>query len=243
MEAKFHTYTQIAVEKLKELSFNRNKVENHIKALSKSITHVGVLRTPVVAKTKAITGSLEYYIIDGQHLIESLKRLNISKVNVILVETDSAREIVDMMALLNNVQQKWSLMNYTDAYIGMGNVEYFKLKDHCIKTGFSISLCAYILSGSKNAAYGRTTSIRSGHFKVTATDANELTQYIQDICSIVGNNNVKFQLAFCDFFRANSKVYNHEKFKKKVKNSIESFKDIPHDAGYCYALLNRVWNN
>jgi hypothetical protein len=243
MEAKIHTYTQIAIDKVKELSFNRNKVENHIKALSRSVTKIGVLRTPVVAKTKAVTGSMEYYIIDGQHLIESLKRLNIPKVNVILVETESVREIVDMMALLNNVQQKWTLSNYTDAYIGMGNIEYFKLKEHSVKTGFSLSLCSYILSGSRNAGYGKTTSIRSGNFKVAATDANELTQYLQDVCSIVGHNHVKFQLAFCDFFRANSKNYDHEQFKKKLNKKLDEFVDIPHDTGYCYALLNRVWNN
>lgn len=240
MKAKIHTYTEVPLEKVKELSFNRNKVEKHIKTLSKSINKIGVLRTPVIAKTKAVTGSTEYFIVDGQHLIESLKRLNIEKVRAIVVETESVLEIVDMMALLNNVQQRWTLMNYVDAYIGMGLHDYFVLKHHSKTNGFSINLSAGILSGCKTWGRG-TDGVKQGTFKVSSTDVEELTNNLQELSAITGVNGAKFQNAYVDFFRSHSKTYNHTKFMKKVECNLSLFQNLPHDTQYCYSLFVKLY--
>jgi hypothetical protein len=242
MEAKFHNYTQVSVEKVKELSFNRNKSEKHIKTLSRSIHKVGVLRTPVIAKTKAVSGTTEYYIIDGQHLIESLKRLEVEKVYAIVVETDSIAEIVDMMALLNNVQQKWTLMNYVDAYIGMGVQDYFILKEHSKRNGFSINLSAGILGGCRHFGRG-TDPVKNGTFKVSAADSDELTSKLQEICAITGVTSSKFQSAYIEFFRANYKVYNHSKFMKRIKDNLNIFENMPHDINYCHSVLVKLYKS
>jgi len=241
MKAKIHTYTAVPLEKVKELSFNRNKVEKHIKTLTKSINKIGVLRTPVIAKTKAVTGSTEYFIVDGQHLIESLKRLNVEKVHAIVVETESVREIVDMMALLNNVQQRWTLMNYVDAYIGMGMHDYFILKQHSQKNGFGINMSASILNGCKSTGRG-TEVVRNGQFKVSSSDAEELTANLQELCAITGVVSTKFQSAYMEVFRSNSKIYDHAKFMKKIKANLSLFENMPHDTAYCHALLSKVFN-
>jgi hypothetical protein len=240
MEAKFHNYTQVPVEKVKELSFNRNKSEKHVKTLTRSVSKVGVLRTPVIAKTKAVSGITEYYIIDGQHLIEGLKRLNVEKVYAIIVETDSVSEIVDMMALLNNVQQKWTLNNYVDAYIGMGLQDYFILKEHSKRNGFTINMSAGILSGCSIWGKG-TDSVKNGAFKVSATDVEELTNNINELCAITGVNTNKFQSAYIGFFRSNRNIYNHAKFMKKVSNNLSLFENIPHDTSYCHSLLVKLY--
>ncbi|NDC95782.1 hypothetical protein EB118_19440 [bacterium] len=240
MEAKFHNYIQVSIDKVKELSFNRNKSEKHVKTLSRSVSKIGVLRTPVIAKTKAVTGMTEYYIIDGQHLIESLKRLSVSKVNAIVVETDSVAEIVDMMGLLNNVQQRWTLMNYVDAYIGMGLHDYFVLKQHSKTNGFSINLSAGILSGCKTWGRG-TDSVKQGTFKVSSTDVEELTNNLQELSAITGVNTAKFQSAYVDFFRSHSKTYNHTKFMKKVECNLSLFQNLPHDTQYCYSLFVKLY--
>jgi hypothetical protein len=240
MKAKIHSYMAVPLEKVKELSFNRNKVEKHIKTLSKSINKIGVLRTPVIAKTKAVTGITEYFTVDGQHLIESLKRLNVEKVHAIVVETESVREIVDMMALLNNVQQRWTLINYVDAYIGMGMHDYFILKLHSNTNGFGIHMSAAILNGCKSSGRGIDV-VRNGQFKVVSSDAEELTANLQELCAVTGVTGSKFQNAYVDLFRSNSKTYNHAKFMKKVKANLGLFENIPHDLMYCHMILRKLF--
>ena len=111
MNIKQYPIENIDISKVLELPFNRIKKEKQIKSLMNAVTNVGILRTPVYVKTKAITGKKELYSLDGQHLLEGCKRFEVKTVKGIVVETESISEMVNMMAGLNNVNQKWTLID------------------------------------------------------------------------------------------------------------------------------------
>jgi uncharacterized ParB-like nuclease family protein len=241
MEFSKHKFVEIAVDKIKELTFNRAKNEKHVQALVKSIARVGILRTPVLAYTTAITGKAEYYNVDGQHLVESLKRLRIKKVHCIVVETDSVSTIVDMMATLNNVQQKWTLTDYVNAYCGLGNENYFRLKEHFIKNGLSVAISASILGGSATSGRG-LTSIRNGNFTVNMPDSEVLTKNLIEASSVVKTNSNKFHTAFCSVYRSLGSKYDHNRMINALKSSSD-FERIPHDTGYLLNLLHKTYKD
>jgi len=58
---------------------------------------------PVCVRTKAINGKTEIYAVDGQHLTSALDRLDVKSTDCIVVESESVNDIVEMMAVLNNV--------------------------------------------------------------------------------------------------------------------------------------------
>lgn len=238
MEFINHKTIEVSVEKIKELTFNRAKSEKHVQALVKSIANVGVLRTPVLAYTKSISGKLEYYNVDGQHLVESLKRLNIKKVNAIVVETESINKIVEMMAILNNVQQKWTLVDYINAYCGLGNENFFKLKTHFLTNGLTPAVSSMILGGGDKGI----TSIRQGTFQVTAEDSMKLTKDLVEASALVKTTNSKFHRAFCHFYRSQGNKYNHERMLLALRGNTD-FDNIPHDTGYIHSLISKAYNN
>lgn len=241
MEFSKHKNIEISVDKIKELTFNRAKSEKHIQALVKSIARVGILRTPVIAYTTSITGKQEYYNVDGQHLVESLKRLNIKKVNCIVVETNSISTIVDMMATLNNVQQKWTMVDYVNAYCGLGSEHYFKLKEHFIKNGLTVAISSTILGGNASSGKG-LSSVRKGTFQVNCNDSDTLTRCLIEVSSIIKTSNAKFHAAFCSTYRALGKKYNHERMINAIRESNE-FDVLPHDISYLSNLLHKTYTN
>lgn len=229
----------ISIDKLIQLPFNRKISEKQIKALMKAIAEAGIARLPVIIATRSITGKLEYYILDGQHLIEASKRLGIDKIQCIYVESESISWMVNMMAMLNNVTQKWTLMDYVDAYCGTGSENFFKLKNHSIVNGLSVAVSASILSGT-NVAGKAINPIKDGTFKVSNVEHDVITQNLLEVSSLVNTNSAKFHKAYLSFYRSLNGKYNHKKLMDKIKDN-KNFKNIPHDERYIYDLIHKTY--
>ena len=239
MKITQHPIVDINVSKALELPFNRPKIEKQIKIIGQSVVSVGILRTPVFVKTKAITGRYELYSLDGQHLIEACKRLDVKTIKGIVVETDSISEMVKMMALLNNVNQRWTLIDYVNSYCGTGNADFFALKNHSITNGFNIVISASILSGTNVAGAG-CKSIKNGTFKVNDVEQDVITQNLIDVSTLVNTTNSKFHRAYLNFYRSLGNTYNHKKMINKIQSSKE-FAKLPHDQSYLYDLIHKTY--
>ena len=239
MKITQHPIVDINVSKALELPFNRPKIEKQIKIIGQSVVSVGILRTPVFAKTKAITGRYELYSLDGQHLIEACKRLDVKTIKGIVVETDSISEMVKMMALLNNVNQRWTLIDYVNSYCGTGNADFFALKNHSITNGFNIAISASILSGTNVLGAG-CKSIKNGTFKVNDVEQDVITQNLIDVSTLVNTTNSKFHRAYLNFYRSLGSNYNHKKMTNKIQSSKE-FVKLPHDQSYLYDLIHKAY--
>jgi len=229
----------ISIDKLLQLPFNRKIIEKQIKALMKAIAEGGIARLPLIIATKSITGKLEYYILDGQHLVEACKRLGVDKLECMYVESESISWMVNMMAMLNNVNQKWTLMAYVDAYCGTGSESFFKLKNHSIVNGLSVAVSASILSGTNVAGKG-INPIKNGTFKVSNVEHDVITQNLLEVSSLVNTNSAKFHKAYLSFYRSLNGKYNHKKLMDKIKGN-KSFKNLPHDSGYIYDLIHKTY--
>ena len=78
--------------------------------------------------------------------------------------------MVRMMALLNNVNQRWTLIDYVNSYCGTGNADFFALKNHAITNGFTIAISASILSGTNVSGSGCARSLKVVHFPKNRKD-------------------------------------------------------------------------
>ena len=222
MKITQHKIEKINVSKSLELPFNRPKVEKQVKVIGKSMVSVGLLRTPVFVKTKVITGRYELYSLDGQHLIEACKRLDVKNISGIVVETDSIFEMVKMMALLNNVNQRWTLIDYVNSYCGTGNADFFALKNHAITNGFTIAISASILSGTNVSGSG-CASIKNGTFKVNAVEQDVITQNLIDVSTLINTTNAKFHKAYLNFYKSLNSSFNYKRMITKNQKNKEFF--------------------
>ena len=78
---------------------NRNIVESHVRKLMASISEIGLL--------EEITINEDYYIIDGQHRFEALKRMSEHIVAKIKIGASS-----DSIIPVNIIRRGWSIKDY-----------------------------------------------------------------------------------------------------------------------------------
>lgn len=232
-----HTIEKVSISKIKRLSFNRDTKSAQVSSIMNSLTSHGILRLPVCVRTKAINGKTEIYAIDGQHLTSALDRLDIKSTECIVVENESIQEIVEMMAVLNNVNLRWHIMDYVNAYLGLGKTDYQILKSHSIANELNITTSAAILSGEHG-----WTSIKKGNFRAQASDSDVLTNNLNDFIRITGTKSAKAHRAYINFYRTVKSDYKHQEFISKLK-ACKIFKNgIPHDTSYLTAKLHEVHN-
>jgi hypothetical protein len=236
-----HTIEKITISKIKRLSFNRDTKSSQVQSITNSLSSHGILRLPVCVRTKVINGKTEIYAIDGQHLTTALDKLDIKSTECIVVESESIQDIVEMMAVLNNVNLRWTVLDYVNAYLGLGKIDYQILKSHSISNNLNITTSATVLSGE--AGTGGWKSIKKGGFKVQASDSDILTKNLIDFISITGTSSAKAHKAYISFYRALKSGYNHDAFISKLKASKIFKNGVPHDTTYLTAKLHEVYKS
>lgn len=205
----------LLISLLKFLPFNRSVDLKHITSLLNSIIEFGVLRTPVIVKTK-LFGKYEYYIVDGQNMVSALIKADHKEVPCILFESDDMVHIIETIARLNNTVLQWKINNYVDAYCYMpGKEDYKLLKVHHLSTGFNYTVSSMILSGN-------TGGIKNGKFKINCSDADIITKQLIEVSSLFNTNNAKFMLAYVTFVRG-TKNYDHKRFIQLAAKAKDNF--------------------
>lgn len=194
----------LLISLLKFLPFNRSVDLKHVTSLLNSMLEFGILRVPVIVKTK-LFGKLDYYILDGQNMVSALIKADHKDAKCIVVESNDMVHIIETIARLNNTVLQWKIDNYVDAYCYMpGKEDYKLLKVHHLATGFNYTVCSKILNGT-------TGGIKSGKFKINCTDADDMTKNLVEVTSLFDTNSCKFMLAYLTFARS-IKNYDHKKF-------------------------------
>lgn len=218
MKLKDPKIETLEVKHLMTLPFNRVINTKHVTNLLNSMTHYGILRLPVILRTK-IFGKLSDYIIDAQHMVSALVKADHQKVPCIIMEEDDITKIIDTMAVLNNTSSIWKIDDYVNAYCHMpGKEDYKLLKIHHLATGFNYTVSSKILNGT-------TGGIKNGKFKINCSDADIMTQQLVDITSLFNTNYSKFMLSYITFARS-VKNYNHKKFMQAAAKNKDNFQII-----------------
>ncbi len=238
MNIEKHEILKVKLDKIKRLSFNRDTNLRQVNAIAKSISDNGILRLPVCVKTRVIDGTEGLYLIDGQHLTAALVKVDEKAIDCIVVKTNSLERIVEMMAVLNNINLKWTLIDYVNAYMALGKKDYFQLKNHSIKHNLNITVSGEILKGSSV----KYRDIRKGCFLSKAVDSDEVTKNLNDFITASGLNAAKAQQAYIRFIRSLGRAYRHESFLRKLKEALigETNKSLPHDTMFLYNYFHEI---
>lgn len=201
---------------IKTLDFDRKLNPQQVEKILRAIQNLGILRLMVVLETKAISGTTEYYTLDGKHLKYAMMKSGIEKIECIIFKTNDLHQIVKAMAGMNNTQMPWTTENFVIAFKAMLLSDYNELYLYQLVNGFTYPICARIL--------GNNMLVKKGTFKVVNKDAGELTNCMIDITNLLGTNSAKFMLAYILFFRSAMKTeYNHKKMMRKLAVAKQDF--------------------
>jgi hypothetical protein len=172
-------------DKFKFFKGNRPIQEKKIKSILKSVEG-GINLFPYCP----ILVNKDYFVIDGQHRLESCKRLK-SYVYYIVVPSFTLYQI----AQINSVVTKWSYSDFTTAYIESGIEDYKQLMFFKDKYEMPYTLCiALLMLGSSNERDSSLTeTFYRGEFKCNhyekAKKILDLVYDYLDICIFYKDRN------------------------------------------------------
>ena len=146
----------------KKIRGNRLVNRTYVNNLITSITDTNLLEyTPILVNK-------QMEVIDGQHRLEAAKKLGIDVYYIEIGEGD-----LNMVQLLNTNIHNWSLLNFLDSYILLGNNHYKILKEYIdtykLPVGISVNLLSGFKADSGAGKYGKEKGIalfKTGAFKV-----------------------------------------------------------------------------
>ena len=136
------------------LEFNREIKTKHVKKMKSSITTLGVLRLPVLAKLNYCEGQLA--IADMQHGLTAIGEImdDNDTIQAIVKECDSKKEVVDLVAKLNTTSKGWNDKDYLNCWIEFGGDNefygnYVLLSNRLEMTNLPIGLLVDIYTSNK----------------------------------------------------------------------------------------------
>lgn len=182
---------------------NRNIVESHVRRLMASISEIGLL--------EEITINEDYYIIDGQHRFEALKRLKKHIVAKIKIGASS-----NAIIPVNIIRRGWSITDYIEHYAEEGNQNYQLIKDVIkynkskLSNGTLLDLYAESLHETKR--------VREGKYKVNMEKGEMLAEMIIGLEQYIPmySQTTKFARAFSKVVKTNDN-FEIKRFKKQLE--------------------------
>lgn len=147
---------------------NRKVFPGHVKRLVQSIREKNLLENNPILVNKKME------VIDGQHRLKACEELGLP-VYYNVAEYTSLKDV----HLLNSNSKVWSVSDYVESYIALGNEDFIKLKDFKEKWSINYTTSANLLQfGKANTGYSRP-QIRNGEFVVLKEkEANEIMEYV-----------------------------------------------------------------
>lgn len=173
---KIITYKTQNYSMFKKIIGNREISESNIKNIVRNIKQHGLKPTIVIVNEKM-------EVIDGQHRVEALKRLNLP----VLYQIHEGLTLKDCVAM-NTSGRLWSCKDYVDSYAEMGNQDFIDLKWYArMFPEFSYNNIAAILCNKTTARVGNL--IKQGKLVLSykGKEAEDRLEYINNICKSLKN--------------------------------------------------------
>ena len=169
---------------------NRNIVESHVRKLMASISEIGLL--------EEITINEDYYIIDGQHRFEALKRMSEHIVAKIKLGASS-----DSIIPVNIMRRGWSITDYINFYAERGNQNYQLIKgiiesnDSKLSTGTLLDLYC--------KGFYMPNYLRKGKYEINIEKGQRLAEMLTDLEPFIPlySQTTKFARAFSQVVKTN----------------------------------------
>lgn len=211
---------------------NREINEKHVGVMRESVERNGVIREAIIVPNPRKKGY--FLIVDGQHLIESLKQLS-HAVPCKIVDVANDEAMIDLMIDINNKSKSWVLEDYITSRAKAGNKDYKFILSEIERTGLqtTVVLMAYAQNRSRGTV---TKNIKAGSYKVVDKKAGEvLLQRIKECGTHIGSSRPINQ-ALVSLMLLHEGGYKHTKFIKSIKG----LDNLPHKEGEIFTTLNKL---
>lgn len=206
---------------------NRGIVQSHVTKLAKSLMKIGNIRPIIVAKLSFMTGKIQYFVIDGQHVMMALIRLG-WPIPYVTIEIKDKQDLVEKIAMLNASSKSWSFKDYINSWACL-NEEYVKLNNYGKTYDIEFSIVAAILNEeSLTSANSIGNKIKTGQFIIKNEKFNkQILDDLTDILKIIPRMN-RFQNRYAcseyvNFRRTLVIKYDHKGFMKNLYKNKEKF--------------------
>lgn len=217
---------------------NRPTLAAHINKMRRSILNMGCVRPIVVAELDFIDGVLRRYIIDGQHLFEALRGLELS-IPYSLVEVRDKEELIQKIALLNASSKSWVLLDYVRAWKCLIN-DYNIIYNTYMTYHLPITSIAAIAM-NKTERSSLSANVKSGEIKIINDKYDVLCKYAVEILDAINTKNTGFikervVIALLRYYNNISK-YDHNNTVKKASLFREEILAAADNEDALYTIL------
>jgi hypothetical protein len=128
------------------LPFNRKVNRKHVRKIMSSVEKNGVMGFVTVAITNVIDGVMRKYIVDGQHRYWAFKNLGLP-ILFTYTYAESKRQLVTLIATLNNTSKSWALRDYLHAWNSVDSDNYGTIKEYMTSSKLQITVLLEAFSG------------------------------------------------------------------------------------------------
>ncbi len=215
--------------------------EMHVQRLMDSISiHNMLSLRPIM-----VNSSMQ--VLDGQHRLESAKRLGVP----IFYQVSQAAVDADII-LLNVNQKKWFNEDYLNFYCTQGHVEYVKLKEFLKKNSLGLGSFLNFNSEGGHKRAGMSNTFRGGNFIFPDAEKtkrflsiNENTKHVVEFIK-ERNSSAHACLKSAHFLRAlftflSLKSVGFQEFIDKLEMKVDSVGPRAGTGGY-YQMLGEIYN-
>ena len=217
-------------------SINRIPDPGHVQKMILSVRAMGVVRPIICVKVKFLNGSTAMYIVDGQHLFNALMAENL-EIPYVIIDVEEKIDLVNKMAMLNNSSKPWTLLNYVNAY-RMHIPDYNTLFD--LRNNYNIEplMLAAICTKGTSAVVSGSQLLKSGKFKITNKDAQQMAKAFNDFFIEIGRADRWVKHQFLQVFMRAWGTYDHNKSLDNLKKNLKTIKAMS-DTGAAEAFISK----
>jgi len=212
---------------------NRPVLNKDLKTLQRKIEEIDLLQYhPILVNEK-----LE--VIDGQHRLKVAKILKLTIYYMIIKEAD-----LETTKHINVVGINWSLKDFMNSYVELGNKHYIELKKYMADSGghYSTSTAIGMFTGG-----GRSDDFKHGGFEISendrerATFINDIVQDFKEIdeCLITKTH----FLRFVNYMYNNDIDIMWERLKQRCIKNHHVIRGMPSDSVKVRRIMEELYNH
>lgn len=229
-------------------SINRAITPNHVTKINISHSLLGSLRAVICVEVDFINGKLTRYILDGQHLYNSLLRLGWD-IPYVVVDVKNKRELIEAIAMLNASSKTWCTQDYVTAWSSLIE-DYVKLNQYFDRYDMEILFIADVLSNGNISDKNISRKIKNGEFKILDEANNvKILDYVTSMLKVVPRmNRYENRYACQEYVKFLRGVRNyddkkHAKFITNLKKNKQKFILATQEEGKLSDLFRRICLN
>lgn len=226
---------------------NRPITSFHVNELVTSIKLYGNIRKVVCIEVDFLEDEKRTYIVDGQHLREALNKCEQPIEVVYIGNITTVKQVIDLVAKLNNTSKPWSLLDYVNAWSNCPDTRAHYKAIQKYKEKYRLGYSTIAMLCNPYTMNKGTRSLKDGSIKVIDKALTEqLLANMDDVFTLVDKGYamevrvlVEGYVGF--YLQQQKKGYNHAKFMNLLRQHKSHINQYMHNVSACVEFLNEVY--